>query len=156
ANARLPGSQPSGWFANPTDRMQNRVRAAFGSLFGALVFGLFASGALIVRLKWPSSKEERDKLTAAGHRLGTIEIPVSDHEFIPISMTVGPVALFAPYAAAGGAVFDLLTSREKEQQKLNAEAEKAGVPAGKVRPINAADLLSVAGAAAANVVMGGK
>lgn len=154
---RLPGSKPSPWFRTPTDRMQRRVQAVMGSLFGVIGLMIAASGAAIVRLKWPTDKRERELLQASGHRLGTVEFIHSDPtKFTPISLSVGLLSLIAPYMAAGGAMHDLLAQRAKEQEKLNKEAEKLGLPAGKVKPIEFADVVGVAMAAAERMLLGGK
>lgn len=159
ANARIPGisrNEDSPWFETEEDVMQRRVQAVFGSIFGALIMALIMSGAAVVRMFWPKDKEERDLWEAQGHRPGTIEIRINDHEFIPISLTVGPGSMIAPYAAAAGAVVDMLAQREKAQQKLNLEAQKRGLEPGKVRDLDAGDWLTVGATAAWGTVMGNK
>ena len=150
------GPGESGWFKTDTDRTQRKVEAALGSTVGVAIMALVWSGALVVRLSWPKDKEERDLWEAQGIRAGTVEIHLGDGKFIPFSLNTGPFAPLAPYLAAGGALNELTKSREKAQAKLDAEAAKRGVPAGKVKPVDLSDMLGVAAAAAYGSVMGGR
>jgi N12 class adenine-specific DNA methylase len=156
ANAHLPGAEPSPWFATEEDRAQRKAQALIMSALGGIVIGAIFAGALRVFLRGPKDKEERDLWEAQGHRAGTIEFVINDHEFIPISLTVGPGSIIAPYAAAAGALVDLLQARAKSQAKLEKEALKAGVAAGKIPALSMTDMLSVAAQAAWGTLVSSK
>jgi N12 class adenine-specific DNA methylase len=154
--AEVGGEHVSPWFRTRTDRNQRRIEASMMTAIGTILFLFAAFGALIVKNRAPKDKEERDLFDKEGHKAGTVEIPLPDGSFIPISMTTGPMQYVAPYLAAGGAVNDLVQSRAKAQAKMNAEAEAKGLTPGKVRPVEMADLLGVAGDAAWASITGGR
>lgn len=159
ASVRIPGisgREESSWFRTREDIYQRRAQATVGSIYGALVMGLVLSGVATVRLMWPRNKAERELWEAQGHRPGTIEFNHGDGTFTPMSLTVGPLQPVAPYAAAAGALMDKLAEREKAQAALNAQAEKTGMPAGKIKPLTYGDLAGVAAAAAGGAIIGNK
>ena len=77
-----------------------------------------------------------------------MDIPVGGGKHITFSLNVGPMVLLSPGLAAGGALRQLFDDRIKAQARLDAEAAKKGVPAGKIRPLAVGDLLGVASQAA--------
>lgn len=157
AAVKLPGAVgESPWFASDEDRYQRRVQAIFGSLLGAFIIYLILSGKMRVFLRGPKDKEERELWEAQGHRPGTVELVVNDHEFIPMSLTVGPASVIAPYAATAGAVVDLIQARQKAQEKLNKEAEKLGIAPGKVPAIGPMDIASVSAQSVWGTLISGK
>lgn len=150
------GQGESGWYKTETDRVQRKVEAAIGTTIGLSVLLMAAAGLIFVRTRWPRDKEERDLWEAQGRRPGTVEIPLGDGTFMPISLNTGPFQVVTPYLAAGGAIHDLLEDRAKAQARLEAEAARKGVAAGTIKPLALADLMGVAGAAAWGTVMGGR
>jgi hypothetical protein len=154
--AEAGGDNKSPWFRTRTDQYQRRVEAVVGSGLGIAFFLMVLAGALKVILKPPTDKEERDLFDREGHKAGTVELQLPDGKFLPVSLSVGPLEYVAPYLAAGQAVNDLMAKRQKEQAKLDAAAAKAGVAPGKIRALNAADLLGVASSAAYQSLMSGR
>jgi hypothetical protein len=155
-----PKDKPSPWFSSERDKYQADARAAMASMIGGLLFLLTALGLANFVSAKKRTKEEYDKLTAEGHKVGTVEFPTGDGRFIPVSVTVGPLQPLAPWIAAGGAIHDRVQQREEAQNKLNAEAAQAGLQAGKIAPWGPADWLIVAaeaawGALQANKAVGG-
>ena len=150
------GAGESGWTKTETDRTQRKIEAAGGSAVGLAILALAWVGAIIVRLSWPRDPKERELWEAQGIRPGTVEFHLGDGKFIPVSMNTGPLQPFAPYLAAGGALYELGVRQEKAQAKLDAEALKRGVPAGKAPGIDAADMLAVAAKAAHGAIVGGR
>lgn len=147
---------PSGssvWFRTSLDRNQRMVQAINGTLRGALALTLVGTGLATVQMFGPKDKKEREKWTAEGHRAGTVEFNLPDGSFIPVSLTVGPASLMAPWFSAGGAVANLSKSRAQAQQRLNDEAARKGVAPGTIAPVSSIDLLAVAGQAAMGTIM---
>jgi N12 class adenine-specific DNA methylase len=146
----------SPWFRTAEDRRQRKVEAVTGMAMGAVAVILVATGAVTVRLRWPKDKEERELLESTGHKLGTIEFNLPDGQFIPVSLTVGPASLAAPYFAGAGAAVELLNEQQKKQDALNARAEKLGITPGKAKPLGFGDLMYVAGQTAWGSIVGGR
>lgn len=157
ANTKLPGGTPenSPWFKTEADRQQRKVEALVGTMVGTPLILMAATGALVVQLKPPTDKEERELWEREGHKSGTVEVPTGDGSFIPISLNNSPLTPVASYLAAGGAIYKLLTDRQKAQDKLNAEAAKKGIQPGQIRPINATDIMMVAANAFYGTIVGG-
>jgi hypothetical protein len=143
----------STWFKTEMDRHQRLAQAIFGSMWGAFIIGLILTGGATYVAFPPSDKKKREKFYAEGHKGGTLEINLPDGSFIPLSLTVGPISLAAPYAATAGAMFNLAQTREAQQKVLNDEAAKRGVPAGKIRDIDATDVMALAGNAMLGTIM---
>lgn len=152
----MGGDEESPWFWSEEDRYQRRVQAIVGSILGALIMGMVFAGLIRVFLRGPKNKAERELWEAQGHRSGTIELVLNDHEFIPMSLTVGLASAFAPYAATAGAILEAVMAREKAQEKLNAEAEKKGIAPGKIPPIGALDIASIAAQSLWGTLISGK
>lgn len=146
----------SPWFKTEEDRLQRKIEASVGTAFGLLIASLVIAGVIKVWLKPPMNKQERDLWEKEGHRANTMEIVLPDGSFIPISLLIGPGRYVAPYAAASGALVDAMERHEKAQQKLNAEAAKAGVAPGNVKALTASDYLGIAGWSAYEAVVGGR
>jgi hypothetical protein len=138
----------SPFYKHPEDRDQRRVEAAWGTAWMILLAMLAVARVIIVRQRWPKDKLERERWDKNGWRPGQISIPTGDGTEIKLSMGTGPLLYFAPGLAAGGALADLLESRAKAQKKLDDEAAKLGVPAGKIKPLSLADLIAPAATAA--------
>ena len=155
---KIPGISrgESPWFATDIDRMQRRVQAIMWSILGAVVIAAIRLGLLKVWLHAPKDKEARALWDAEGHRVGTVEIRISDHEFIPLSLVVGPGALLAPYLAGGAAWTDAEERQAQRQAKMNAEAERLGLTPGKVPPMDAMERLAIMAEGAWGAVMGNK
>lgn len=143
----------SPWFRTDLDRNHRMVQSIVGGILGTTVGALALTGLAKVNLGGPRDKKERDMWIKQGHRPGTVEFNLPDGTFIPISLAVGPMSLYAPYLTTFGAVHRLAASREKAQQKLNQEAEKKGLPPGKIKPISSLDVLAVAGSALAGSLL---
>ena len=154
SNAFGPGT--SAWHATEADRLQRKLEMAGGSIAGLVALLAVLAGAVVVRLSMPRDPEERALWEKQGIRPNTVEFHLGNGSFIPFSLNTGPMAPLAPYFAAGGALHDLAVSRQKAQEKLNAEAAKRGVTPGKINPISIGDQLAVAAAAAQGVIMGGR
>lgn len=145
----------SPWYRTRTDRTQRKIEATIGTGLGALAFALPLLGVIVVRSKWPRDKEERELWEKEGHRPGTIEIPV-EGGFIAISMTSGPLVFLRPYLAASGALVELFKEKDKAQEKLNQQAALMGTTPGKVKPVDAADVIGVVAQAAQAALIGGR
>ncbi len=145
------GNSP--WFRSRLDREQRLAQAVIGSLLGSFAIALVASGRVKVVNNPPLNKKERDDFYAQGHHPGTVEFYLPDGSFIPLSLTVGPASLVAPYFMGAGAVADLVHRRAAEQQKLNDIAARTGMPAGKIRDINPTDIALLAGEAALGTIL---
>lgn len=152
---KIPGISrgESPWFRSSLDRNHRMVQALAGTALGATMLGLALAGYATVNLMGPKDKKERDRWIAQGHKPGTVEFNLPDGTFIPISLSVGPMSLYAPYLSTGGAIHDLYSRRHAEQEKLNAEAAKKGLPPGKIAPVSSLDALMVAGSALAGSIM---
>ncbi len=150
------GAGESGWTRTSTDRTQRKIEMGLGSIVGAALLALAWLGVLIVRTRWPKDPEERDLWEAQGIRPGTVEIHLGNGEFIPFSLNTGPFQPVATYLAAGGALYDLSVDRKKKQARLEEDALKTGLPAGKIKPVSIGDMMAVAGAAAQSSIMGGR
>ncbi|HXJ73016.1 MAG TPA: hypothetical protein VNM37_09185, partial [Candidatus Dormibacteraeota bacterium] len=148
--------QVSPWYRYPEQRRERKVEGAFGLSFIILGALLTGAGIIIVRQKWPKDKEERQLWDRMGWRPGQVDIPVDDGKHITFSLNTGPMVPIAPGLAAGGALHDLFADREKQQAKLNAEAEKKGIEPGKIRPIDVSDMLGVAMNAAGTSLTSGR
>jgi len=150
------GAGGSTWFRTEKDRHQRRIQALLGTICGSALLLLAALGIIRVRNNYPKDKNERDAWERSGRKPHTVEIPVGDNQSLIISTIVGPFAAFGPYLGAGGAIRDLLDNRAKQQAKLNTEAAARGLPAGKIRPVDMADMLEVAAAAGEQALMGNR
>lgn len=146
----------SPFYRTPEDRAQRKIEAIVGSTTGAMVFTLAMLGFIAVRNKWPKDKEERDEWERLGLKPGTFDIPAGNGKVLTMSMTTGPFMIVRPWLAAGGAIQDLLKDRAKAQARLDLEAARRGVPAGKIKPVEFTDLLGVAMQAAWAAVGGGR
>lgn len=142
----------SPWFKSRLDREQRLAQSVIGTLLGGAAVAMVASGAVTVVSSPPQDKRKREEFYAQGHRPGTVEFNLPDGSFIPVSLTVGPVALAAPYFMGAGAVADLTKSREQQQTALNEEAVRKGLPPGKIRPVDFADVLYLAGQTALGTI----
>ena len=146
----------SPWYRTREDRAQRAVESSIGTAFGALVTALVLGAFLIVRNSWPKDKEKRDLWDRMGWKPGTVALQLGNGEEIVMSMTVGPMAMVRPYLAGAGALRDALDAKAEKQAKLNAEAEKLGLPPGQVKPLDLADMFSIAGNTMWASVMGGR
>lgn len=146
----------SPWFATPTDRLQRRVEATIGATMLPILVGLASAGAIVVRSRWPTDQKERERWIAEGRKPGTVEFPLGDGKFFPVSLTTGPLAYFSPELALGGAIYDLAVGQEKKQQKLNEEAAKKGLMPGKAEPVSPGEWLGVGMSALWNAISGGR
>jgi hypothetical protein len=153
--AQSEGKIGSAWTERPEDVTQRQVQAIFGTLLGATLVGMVMNHLLKVNLAPPTDPKERDKFIRDGHKAGTVEIQLPDGSFIPFSLTVGPFAVVSPYLAGAGATRNLIDARAAQQAKLNEEAAKKGIAPGKVKPIDVADIMGVAGQAAWQTILGG-
>jgi hypothetical protein len=156
ATGKMTVKNPSGgspWFQTDLDRNHRMVQSILGTTVGTTLGLLALSKAITVNMSGPKDKRERDEWIRQGHKPGTVEFNLPDGTFIPISLSVGPMSLYAPYLAAGGAVHDLVASRAKAQAKLDAEAKAKGLPAGKIDAVSALDVLAVAGSAMEGALM---
>lgn len=154
--ANVGGYGESAWFKSEVDRAQRRVEGYVGTAMGAIALMLAYSGMLVVRLKWPKDKEERDLFERQGHRPNTVEIPTGDNEFIPISLNNSPFMLVAPYLAAGAALRDKVDDLAKKQASLDAHAAELGVTAERLPGLSIGDYGLVAVAAAQQAILGGR
>lgn len=153
----LGKGKESPWWKTPEDRAQRRAEALLGTMIGLPLFSMAAMGmGMRVQLRPPTDPEDRALWENQGHKAATVEILTGPNTWFTFGLTTGPLQTFAPYLAAGGALYSLLEKQDKKQKKLDAEAAKEGVPAGKVKPISAADLLMVAAEAAWQTVLGGR
>ena len=153
----FPGAfKDSPWMRTEEDRLQRKVEASIGTMFGLIAAALVFAGVVKVWLKPPLDKEERDLWEKEGHRANTVEFLLPDGSFIPMSLMIGPAALLSPYFTAAGAVKNLEDGHQKAQERLNAEAAKKGLAPGTVKPISAADYLAVAGEVAWNSLIGNR
>jgi N12 class adenine-specific DNA methylase len=153
----FPGAfKDSPWMRTEEDRRQRKVEASVGTSFGLLAIALVLGGVVKVWLKPPRDKEERDLWEKEGHRANTVEFYLPDGSYMPFSLLIGPMAILSPYFAAAGAVKEAHDRREKQQEKLNAEAARTGTVAGDVRRLDLADYLSVAGDTAYQSLLGGR
>lgn len=150
------GRGDSAWFSSEVDRAQRRVEGYVGTSLGAIALMMAMTGTWAVRLKWPKDKEERDIFEREGHRPNTVEIPISETEFIPISLNNSPFMFVAPYLAAGGALREKLDEKAKLQATRDRQAAELGVTAEKVPGLSSADLGLVALAAAQQSILGGR
>lgn len=149
-------SEDNAWYRTELDRNQRKVEAALGTALGGIAIAMALSGAFVVRLRWPKDPEERDLMEARGEKPGTIMIPLGNGKFIVLSMNTGFLTPLAPYLAAGGALNEVLDTREKAQAKLNAEAAKKGLQPSKIRPLSMGDMAGVAAMAAYQTALGGR
>lgn len=146
----------SPWFATGTDRLQRKVESAIGATMLPILVSLASTGAIVVRLRWPSDEEERQRWILEGRKPGTVEFPSGDGKFYPVSLTTGPLAFFSPELALGGAIHDLAVKQEQKQQKLNKEAAEKGLIPGKAKPPTAGEFLGVGMSALFNAIAGGR
>lgn len=144
------------WYESDVDKLHRRTEAITGLAVQGILGSLVLLGAIVVRLGWPKDKKEREEWQAKGISPYTIEFPLGNGQSLKIPLRIGPLAPMAGGLAAASAVRTLLDKKAKEQAKLNEEAAKLGVEPGKVDPINAADILGVAGTAAWNMMAGGR
>jgi len=152
--AQVGGSgEESPWFRTKLDREQRMAQAIIGSLLGTTAIALVAAGRVAVVGAPPLDKKQREDFYAQGHHPGTVEFYLPDGSFIPVSLTVGPVSLVAPYFMGAGAVANLMKQRAAQQAKLDAEAKATGRPAGKIKDISPADVMMLAADAAAGTIM---
>lgn len=156
--AFLPGQkgEASPWFRNRVDVYERRLEAAAGSLIGGLFLGMAWMGLAKVWLKPPTDKEERDLWDREGHKAPTVEFSLGDGKVAAFSLNTGPLAIVAPYLAAGGALNDLSLKQEKAQKKLNEEAARLGVQPGQAPGPDIADYIAVAGQAAQATILGSR
>ncbi len=146
----------SPWFRTQEDLNARRLEAAAGTLVGGLLLGLAWSGLARVWLKPPQDKEEKELWEREGHKAGTVEFQTGDGKTMVVPLAVGPLALFSPYLAAGGALYDLTLKQEKKQQKLNEEAARLGIAPGKVADPSFNDWFGVAVQSAQSMVLGNR
>lgn len=157
ATFKLPGTtEESPYQRTEEDRQEFRARWILGTVFGSLMAYLVWKGMLRVFARPPADKRERELWEKAGHRAGTVEIVTGPDTFIPLSLTVGPVSIMAPYLVGASSALDLAVRREKQQAKLNAEAEAKGLTPGHIGPPDLFDLMAVAGSTAWGTLMGSK
>lgn len=149
------GVGDSAWNESSIDRTHLQVKALVGTVLGASAVALVLNNYAKVQLHAPTDKNERERWTAQGHKVGTVEFQLPNGDFIPFSLTVGPFALLAPYFAGAGQLRTVLDNRAKKQAAMDAQAAKTGIPAGKLPPIGVTDLLGVAGQAAWSSILGG-
>jgi len=149
-------SSGSAWYRTAADRRQRKVEALIGTTLGGAAIALVASGLAKVQWKAPQDKEERELWLKQGHKAGTVEFMQPDGSFIPVSLTVGPLRPLAPYLVGAGAVATIEEQRAKQQAKLDADADRQGLPRTKIAPIGLADLLSVAAQTAWSTLIGGR
>ena len=144
--AQINGQNP--WFRTELDQQQRQVEGFIGAGLSSVLVALVMTGAIVVRGFWPRDEKEREKWRIEGRRPGTIEIPTGeDGEFFAVSLSVGPAALVAPSLVAAGELKKKIDEQTEKQAKLDADAKKRGMKPGKVDPLNAADMLEVAGSA---------
>lgn len=157
ATFKLPGTTgESPYQRTEEDRQEFRARWILGTVFGSLMAYLVWKGMLRVFVRGPSDKRERELWEKSGHRSGTVEIVTGPDTFIPLSLTVGPASIMAPYLAGASSALDLAVRREKQQTKLNAEAEAKGLTPGKIGPPDLFDMMAVASSTAWGTLMGSK
>lgn len=157
ATFKLPGTTgESPYQRTEEDRQEFRARWILGTVFGSLMAYLVWKGMLRVFVRGPSDKRERELWEKSGHRSGTVEIVTGPDTFIPLSLTVGPASIVAPYLVGASSALDLAVRREKQQTKLNAEAEAKGLTPGHIGPPDMFDLMAVAGSTAWGTLMGSK
>lgn len=157
ATFKLPGTtEESPYRRTEEDRQEFRARWIMGTIFGALVIYLVSKGYLRTFIRPPADKRERELWEKAGHRAGTVEIATGPDTFIPLSLTVGPAAVMAPYLVGAQADVDLAAKREKEQAKMDAEAAAKGLQPGKIAPRDVTDYLAIGASAAWGTLMGSK
>lgn len=136
------------------DQRQVRAKAAVGTAVGVPLLMLAAVGGIKVLLKWPDDPKEREKWQALGLKPGMALLPVGAGQTLSISLTAGPLALVSPYLAVGGSLYDARMKKEREQQKLNAEALKKGLPPGEVPGLGVRDIFSAGLEGAWNSIQG--
>lgn len=154
--ANVGGYGESAWFKSEVDRAQRKVEGYVGTAMGAIALMMAYSGMLVVRLKWPKDKEERDLFERQGHRPNTVEIPTGDNEFIPISLNNSPFMFVAPYLAAGAALREKVDELARKQASLDAHAAELGVTAERLPGLSVGDYGLVAVAAAQQAILGGR
>lgn len=154
--ANVGGHGESAWFKSEVDRAQRRVEGYVGTAVGSVAILLAYSGVLVVRLKWPKDKEERDLFERQGHRPNTVEIPTGDNEFIPISLNNSPFMFVAPYLAAGAALREKVDDIAKKQAALDAHAAELGVTAERLPGPSIGDYALIGAAAAQQAILGGR
>lgn len=150
------GQAPSFWSRTQTDIYERRIEASVGTAIGAVLLGLVWTGAWKVWMRPPQDKEDRELWEREGHKAGTVEIPLGDGTVSVWSLTTGPMALFAPYLAAGGALNDLSTQRDKQRAKLEADAIKLGLPPGELPPVKISEWIGVGVKAFEGSVLGSR
>lgn len=146
----------SPFFRTAEDRAQRKVEASIGLAFSAVVMLLVLARYLVVRNKWPKDKEDRELWDRMGWKPGTVALQLGDGKEIPLSMTVGPMALVRPWLVGSGAWVDALDTKAKAQAKLDADAARRGLPPGQAKSLDAADMLAIAGTAAWSAALGGR
>jgi DNA-binding protein YbaB len=145
----------SGWFAQDVDRTQRMLQAVVGTMVGASLIAAVMSGAIRVNLWPPQDKRKREEFYAEGHRGGTVEFLNDDGSFVPVSLTVGPMSLVAPYLTAGQAVRDLIDGRARKQAALDAKNDALGLARTPIEALGAGDVMGVALKGAYGTIMGG-
>ena len=144
------------WYETDVDKLHRKMEAITGVAMQTALGSLVLMGYIIVRLGWPKDKKEREEWQAKGIKPFTIEFPLGDGTNLAIPLRVGPLAPMAGGLAGAAAMRALIEKKHKEQQKLNDDASKLGVEPGKATPINAADLLAVAGKSAWEMLSSGR
>jgi len=147
----------SPWFEGERNIRQRKIEAVIGTTIGSTLFTLAALGIwTVLPRKWPEDEKEKAKWTANGWQPNMLIIPVSDTQEMKISTRVGPMSLFSPYLAAGGAFHDATVEQAKKQEALNERAAKLGLTPEKLDGLDPSQWLNVIGSAAYSSAVGGR
>lgn len=147
--------QGSPWFAGEKNKAQRKAEAAIGATLGATLFGLAMAGVLRVRNGWPEDEDEKQVFEKEGHRPGTVEINLGDGQFVPISLSSGPLGLIRPWLAAAGAIQDEAQKHEKAKARAQGRAERSGSRL-EFPELTMTDYLSIAKTAATSAALQGR
>lgn len=144
------------FYKTEVDRTHRKLEAITGLAFGIPLVAGVITGAFTVRLAWPKDEKEREEWRAKGIRPYTVEFPVSNDSVIRVPLRVGPMAPFAPWLAGAAAWRAKVDDLSQKQAKLDEEAAKQGLTAARLPGLGVADGLGIAGAAAWQMISGGR
>lgn len=145
----------SPWYRTPEQRQQRKVEAALGLSMLGVFAALYAMGIMRPRMRPPKDEREREAWLRE-HVPYSIEFYTGDGGKMVVPARLGAFSVFLPWMAAIGAWADSVEQIEKEQQKLNEEAAKHGLPPGKARSFGTRDIISIVGEATFAAMLGGR
>lgn len=150
------GFGDSPWYQGARNIRQRRIEAAQGLAAVGLLTALAAAGKILVQVKYPDDKDEKERFIAEGHKLNTIKFINDDGTWIEYPIQMSPFSFIAGPTYMIGGVQRLLSQRQREQDRLNADAARTGATPGKARVIGSGDIAGVIAQGMYGMLTGGR